>query len=51
MSEFENPNAPWSYVKFDTSIGSFVVELYHKHTPRTCYNIAALAHAGYYDGE
>jgi peptidyl-prolyl cis-trans isomerase-like 1 len=25
------------------------VELYHKHTPRTCYNIAALAHAGYYD--
>ena len=30
--------------------GSFAVELYHKHTPRTCYNIAALAHAGYYDG-
>ncbi len=30
--------------------GTFVVELYHKHTPRTCYNIAALAHAGYYDG-
>jgi peptidyl-prolyl cis-trans isomerase-like 1 len=27
-----------------------VVELYHKHTPRTCYNIAALAHAGYFDG-
>mmetsp|Transcript_25191 Transcript_25191/g.53711 ORF Transcript_25191/g.53711 Transcript_25191/m.53711 type:complete len:192 (+) Transcript_25191:150-725(+) len=48
--EQENTNAPWSYVKFDTNIGSFVVELYHKHTPRTCYNIAALAHAGYYDG-
>jgi peptidyl-prolyl cis-trans isomerase-like 1 len=23
--------------------------LYHRHAPRTCYNIAALAHAGYYD--
>jgi peptidyl-prolyl cis-trans isomerase-like 1 len=74
-----NPNAPWSYVKFDTSIvsshrcivrlrlyekfpfpltiisfelsfqGSFVIELYHRHAPRTCYNVAALAHAGYYD--
>ena len=44
-----NPSDPWSYVKFDTSIGSFVVELYHRHAPRTCYNMAALAHAGYYD--
>jgi peptidyl-prolyl cis-trans isomerase-like 1 len=26
-----------------------VLELYNKHAPRTCYNIAALAHAGYYD--
>lgn len=30
--------------------GTFVVELYYKHAPRTCYNMAALAHAGYYDG-
>ena len=45
-----NPNATWSYVKFDTSIGTFVIELYHRHTPRTCYNIAGLADAGYYDG-
>jgi hypothetical protein len=87
-----NPNAPWSYVRFDTSIvrrrddlsgipyaanhecpsharvkshtafsrrlpcsmfvpqGSFVMELYHRHAPRTCYNVAGLAHAGYYDG-
>lgn len=50
INERGNPNAPWSYVKFDTSIGGFVVELYHKHAPRTCYNFAALAHAGYYDG-
>lgn len=27
-----------------------MIELYYKHTPRTCYNIAALAHAGYYNG-
>lgn len=31
-------------------MGVFVVELYHRHTPRTCYNVAALAQAGYYDG-
>ena len=30
-----DPNAPWSYVKFDTSIGSFVIELYHRHTVST----------------
>lgn len=29
--------------------GSFVIELYNKHTPHTCYNIAALSNAGYYD--
>jgi peptidyl-prolyl cis-trans isomerase-like 1 len=30
--------------------GTFCIELYHKHSPRSCYNIAALAHAGYYNG-
>lgn len=30
--------------------GTFVIELYYKHAPRTAYNLAALAHAGYYDG-
>lgn len=30
--------------------GSFVIELYYKHAPRSCYNLAALAHAGYYNG-
>jgi peptidyl-prolyl cis-trans isomerase-like 1 len=30
--------------------GTFVIELYYKHTPRTSYNLAALAHAGYYNG-
>lgn len=41
---------PYTHVQFDTSIGTFVVELYYRHAPRTCYNMAALAHAGYYDG-
>uniref|UniRef100_A0A7R9WXA2 Peptidyl-prolyl cis-trans isomerase n=1 Tax=Craspedostauros australis TaxID=1486917 RepID=A0A7R9WXA2_9STRA len=49
MSTSTDPNAPWSYVKFDTSVGSFVIELYHKHAPRACYNVAGLAHEGYYD--
>jgi hypothetical protein len=48
IQEESNIN-PWTHVKFDTSIGSFVIELYHRHAPRTCYNVAALAHAGYYD--
>ena len=26
------------------------INLVNRHTPRTCYNIAALAHAGYYNG-
>ena len=26
-----------------------MVELYHRHAPRSCYNMAALADAGYYD--
>jgi peptidyl-prolyl cis-trans isomerase-like 1 len=30
--------------------GTFVVELYYRHAPRTCYNFAALSHSGYYDG-
>jgi peptidyl-prolyl cis-trans isomerase-like 1 len=29
--------------------GTFVIELYYKHVARTCYNVAALAHSGYYD--
>lgn len=41
---------PWTHVQFDTNIGTFVIELYHRHAPRTSYNLAALAHAGYYDG-
>ena len=42
--------SPWTHVQFETNIGTFVVELYYKHCPRSCYNLAALAHAKYYDG-
>mmetsp|Transcript_6937 Transcript_6937/g.15242 ORF Transcript_6937/g.15242 Transcript_6937/m.15242 type:complete len:188 (+) Transcript_6937:99-662(+) len=45
-----NSESPYTHVQFDTTMGSFVIELYHRHTPRTCYNIAALADAGYYNG-
>jgi peptidyl-prolyl cis-trans isomerase-like 1 len=41
---------PYTHVQFDTSIGTFVVELYYRHAPRTCYNMAALSDAGYYNG-
>ena len=41
---------PYTHVEFQTSVGTFCVELYYRHTPRTCYNMAALAESGYYDG-
>ncbi|KAG2445734.1 hypothetical protein HXX76_000340 [Chlamydomonas incerta] len=31
-------------------MGSFTVELYYKHAPRTCKNFEELAKKGYYDG-
>lgn len=40
----------YTYVQFVTSIGTFVIELYHQHAPRSCYNIASLADSGYYNG-
>lgn len=43
-------SSPYTHVQFDTTMGTFVVELYHRHTPRTSYNMAALADAGYYNG-
>ena len=30
--------------------GTFEVELYYKHAPRTCRNFQELARRGYYDG-
>ncbi|KAG2485854.1 hypothetical protein HYH03_015437 [Edaphochlamys debaryana] len=37
-------------VQIDTSLGTFTVELYYKHAPRTCKNFEELAKKGYYDG-
>lgn len=37
-------------VQIDTTMGSFTVELYHKHAPRTVDNFRQLAQKGYYDG-
>ncbi|OQS07391.1 peptidyl-prolyl cis-trans isomerase ppi1 [Thraustotheca clavata] len=38
-----------TYVDFETTMGSFTMELYTQHAPRTCKNIAELAKRGYYD--
>ncbi|RSH82742.1 heme binding [Apiotrichum porosum] len=38
------------YVTFDTSVGSFTVELYTQQAPKTCNNFAKLAERGYYNG-
>lgn len=37
-------------VQIDTSMGSFTVELYFKHAPKTVTNFVELAKKGYYDG-
>ena len=36
-------------VEVQTSLGSFVVELYVKDSPKTCKNFQSLADQGYYD--
>ncbi|CAK9783751.1 putative cyclophilin-like peptidyl prolyl cis-trans isomerase [Cutaneotrichosporon oleaginosum] len=38
------------YVTLDTSVGSFTVELYTKHAPKTCNNFLKLTERGYYNG-
>jgi peptidyl-prolyl cis-trans isomerase-like 1 len=37
-------------VKLQTNLGDIVIELYYNEAPKTCYNFAALAANGYYDG-
>ncbi|KAF1881163.1 hypothetical protein Lal_00023197 [Lupinus albus] len=36
-------------VTLETSMGSFTIELYYKHAPRTCRNFIELSRRGYYD--
>ncbi|XP_075078518.1 peptidyl-prolyl cis-trans isomerase CYP18-2 isoform X4 [Nicotiana tabacum] len=36
-------------VTLETSMGSFTLEMYYKHAPRTCRNFIELARRGYYD--
>ncbi|KAB2609073.1 peptidyl-prolyl cis-trans isomerase CYP18-2-like [Pyrus ussuriensis x Pyrus communis] len=35
----------------ETTIGIFTIELYYKHSPRTCRNFIGLARRGYYDND
>jgi len=37
-------------VEIETTIGTFVIELYVHEAPRTCKNFAELARRGYYNG-
>ena len=37
---------PATIVDFETSVGTFSVELYAQHAPRTCFNFAELAKIG-----
>ena len=43
-------STPTTIIDIDTSIGSFSVELYNQHAPKTCFNFSELAKIGYYDG-
>ncbi|KAK2987395.1 hypothetical protein RJ640_020592, partial [Escallonia rubra] len=36
-------------VTLETSMGSFTVEMYYKHAPKTCKNFIELSRRGYYD--
>jgi peptidyl-prolyl cis-trans isomerase-like 1 len=36
-------------IHFETSAGSFTVELYKNHAPKTCFNFLELVKMGYYD--
>lgn len=37
-------------VELHTTLGSFTVELYHQHAPRTARNFLELSRRGFYDG-
>mmetsp|Transcript_10652 Transcript_10652/g.17367 ORF Transcript_10652/g.17367 Transcript_10652/m.17367 type:complete len:164 (+) Transcript_10652:56-547(+) len=37
-------------IQFETNAGTFTVELYHVHAPKTCYNFTELVKIGYYNG-
>ena len=37
-------------VRVESSMGTFVVELYHSHAPKTCKNFEELVKRQYYDG-
>jgi len=40
---------PPQVVQFETTMGTFSVELYTQHAPKTCFNFYELARVGYYD--
>lgn len=49
MPPHHSPPLPLPH-QIDTTMGSFTVELYYKHAPRTVDNFVKLSDKGYYDG-
>ncbi len=43
------PPPPIPEVQVNTTMGSFTVELYPRHAPKTCQNFVELSKRGYYD--
>lgn len=37
-------------VEVKTTMGTFVLEMYVNHAPKTCHNFIELSRKGYYDG-
>ena len=40
---------PIPEIQINTTMGSFTVELYPRHAPKTCHNFVELSKRGYYD--
>lgn len=40
----------YTHVQFETNVGIFCIELYYRHAPKACHNMAKLAESGYYNG-
>ncbi|XP_055914467.1 peptidyl-prolyl cis-trans isomerase-like 1 [Eupeodes corollae] len=45
------PDLSWQppFITFETTMGTIIIELYWKHAPNTCRNIAELTRRGYYN--
>jgi hypothetical protein len=49
IKDEEEEKKTWKYVQVETSMGSFELELYYKHAPKTCFNFGELANQSYFN--